>query len=403
MGLAIAIILICLMISLITSKNIFSPAVIVSALWLFCLVLYWLYPHHFVKLNGNFYKSITLWVSFFTFFSLFSQSLKFKSNHSNEPDFRIRNLFFFISIISFPFAVFKIYNMLSQLGITTNILYNLRLAATGSLKGVDEETSRNYFATLWLITLAIEILHFDKKRILHIIFLVFINSVWAILVMSKIVFLSIFATILTILFFKKVIKPKILLISGIVLFGFFVILQIARTPNAKNVDDLKYDFISQYLLTSLPAFEKIKPESAPIKGENTFRFYFAFNYRLGLSDIKPVETIHGFVDVGSQNAVYTNVYSVLYPYYKDFGNKGIVIFAIISGLFFGFIYKKATIGNNPMLICYALFIGGIICQFMNENLFTTLSLNIQILILSHLPYWTKNFKFKRANNQISSQ
>ncbi len=377
-----------LLLSLRTSKNIFAPATLVSALWLFCIVAYNIYPHNLLPLRTQFYTGISIWVGVFTVSSLFTQSIYQKANNKHEPNLSVQNFYFFISILSFPLVLWDIYNLLSSMGLLDNIFLNLRNAAMGKIKGLEEGTSNNYFAPLWLVSYIIELLHYNKKRRVYLLLLLFINFSWAFLIMSKMAILNIFLSTLVVLFFKNKIKPKAIIISLAILFVFFTFFQLLRSTKSEiNKNELKYDFFSLYVLAGIPAFETVKPASSESFGENTFRFFNAVKYKTGLTNKKAASPVLEFIFVDKNNKVYSNVYTTLYPFFKDFGFKGIFYFAILIGVFYGYIFKKAINKSNPMLVVYSILITSIATQFMNETIITTMSFLIQILLISHLPYW----------------
>ncbi|MHB9054717.1 MAG: O-antigen polymerase [Paludibacteraceae bacterium] len=385
---AIIITSISLFLSLRSSKNIFAPATLVSALWLFCILAYNIYPHHLIQLKDQFYTGISIWVGVFSLSALFTQSIFQKSNNTDTPNLSFRNVYFFITLITFPYMLWRIFNLLSDSGLLNNIFINLRNAASGNINGLEEGTSKNYFAPLWLVAYVIELLHFKKERTWIFIFLLFVNLIWAFLIMSKMTFLNIFVSTFIVLFFYRKIKTRTILISLAAIFLFFTYFQILRSREIELKDNkLNYDFFTLYVLGGMPAFETVKPYSSDYFGQNTFRFFNAVGYKIGITDKQPPDAVLEFVNVGKEKKVFTNTYTTLYPYFKDFGYKGILYFAIFVGFFYGYIYKKALKKDNPMIITYSILFSALITQFINETTFTTLSFILQILILSHLPYW----------------
>jgi len=380
--------LLSLLISLRISKNIFAPATIVSGLWLFCILAFNLYPHDLFPLKGQFYTGISIWVGVFTLSCLLTQSIFQKPNNIDDPNQSLVNLYFLITIITFPYVLWNIYNLLKNAGLLNNVFYNLRSAALGNIKGLEEGTAKNYFAPLWIVTYLIELQHFKKERIWIFISLLLINLSWVFLIMSKLSFLIICVSTLMILFFKKIIKTKIILISLAVLFIFFSYFQMLRSTQSEiNNKELNYDVFTLYVLSGMPAFETVKPNSSEFFGQNSFRFFYAIGYKTGLTNKKPARPVLEFINIDKNNKTHTNVYTTLYPFFKDFGYKGIFIFAFLIGIFYGYIFKKATKKDNPMVITYSILVVSLVTQFMNEATLTTLSFLLQILIFAHLPYW----------------
>lgn len=403
MILAIIITSVSLFLSLRTSRNIFAPATFVSALWLFCIIAYNVYPHNLVLLKDQFYTAISIWVGIFTLSALLTQSIYQKPNNTEEPNLSLRNLYVVITLVTFPYFMWSVFSLLREHGLLDDIFINLRNAAAGQVKGMEDGTSMNYFAPLWLVAYVLELLHFKKERIWILIILFLVNFSWAFLIMSKMNFLYLFISTFVIFFFYRKIKTRTILISLGAVFLFFTYFQILRSREIELKDDntLNYDFFTLYVLGGMPAFETVKPHSSGYVGQNTFRFVNAVTYKTGISDNKPPEAVLEFVNVAKKDnrKVFTNTYTTLYPFFKDFGFKGIWIFALIVGFFYGYIYKKAIKKDNPMIITYSIFVAMLVTQFINETTFTTMSFLLQILILSHLPYWVNKKVYVEAESE----
>ena len=117
---------------------------------------------------------------------------------------------------------------------------------------------------------------------------------------------------------------------------------------------------------------------------------------LGFTDKEPVDTLLKFVYVG----VGTNTYTVLYPFYKDFGIAGISFFAILLGLILGYIYNKAEHGDVLFIVIYAFFLTEVIMQYGAEMFFTNLSLNLKRVIIALIPFLISKYElFSLARKQ----
>ena len=148
-----------------------------------------------------------------------------------------------------------------------------------------------------------------------------------------------------------------------------------------------------YMGSGMPSFDNhVNTNSSEHWGENTFCLFYAINNKLGLSDIEPVRPNHDFNVSVINNAKYdTNIYTVIYPFYKDFGYVGIVIFAIITGLLFGYIFKMAQQGDMFGLCLYALFAICLIMEFMDDIFYTTLSQYIQYFLIGIIPFFISKY------------
>ncbi len=385
---AIIIISLSLALSIYVTRSLFAPSTIVSALWLFCILAYQFYPHNLFQLKTQFYTGISIWVAVFTFFSLFTQGIYQKPRHINEPSLKIRNFYFAITLISFPIILWSVLSLLKSESLSGNIYTDLRALAIGSNVDSAKGTSKNYLAPLWLVAYSIELLHYRRNRLWILLVLFAVNFSWALLTVAKSDFLNLFVASLAILYFRKVISARSILISLAVIFIFFSSLQIMRAKEAElNGEELAYDFFTQYVLSGMPAFETIRPGSSDYFGEESFRTYYTVKNRLGISKREGADALQKFIPVDSKKKNYTNVYTVIFPYYKDFGNTGIVLFAILLGISFGYIYKQKMLNNSPMTIFIAILSTGLILEFMSEQHITALSFIIQVLVISHIPYW----------------
>lgn len=385
-----------LIISLICSKNnVFSPSVLTSGIWFVVILLYILFGSELNKLTNKFLDAINIWVSLFCISSLFAQSLSAKRQKIAEPSQLARNILFYFSILTFPLLLLEAHKIIS-LGISSNWMSDLRAASIGGIKEIDIEETNPFYVAVWLISYFIELMYYsdkNKKRV-YILFLMY--AAFGFFSMGKTHFLTLFLGTIFILYINKSIKTKHIIISGIALIGLFVLIQTLRF-NA-NHNNVRSEMLELYILSPAPAFETIKPNPLGQPGENVFRIFYAIEYKLGVNKTEPINTILEFVDVG----VGTNTYTIMYPFYKDFGLKGVGIFAVILGLFLGRIFKNAEKGNSLYIIFYAFFIYELMVQYGNEMFFTNLSLNLKRIIIASLPFLITKyeiFSLKRKLNE----
>ena len=207
-----------------------------------------------------------------------------------------------------------------------------------------------------------------------------LNLFYAVISLGKTNFLTLFAVTLIILLHKKLIKAKVAFLGAALLFLVFVFIQILRSNAGESLD--LNSFIAMYFLSGVPAFETVTPHSNVYFGENTFRFFYAVRYELGLSSIKPVNPVLPFINV----PILTNTYTVLYPYYKDFGFAGIAVFGSFAGYVYGWMFRKLQLKDYYFTTIYAILSVGLFVQFMNETIFTLFSQNLQYVIIALIPF-----------------
>jgi len=394
----IIICLILLLLSLICSKNnIFSPSVITSGLWLIIMVLYLFMNHNLNPLTNKFFIAINLWVIVFCLSSLFIQSFSTTNGKSIIPSILTRNILFYISIITFPLVIWKIYE-LAKLGVSPNILTNLRAVSVGGIKNVDIEETSPFYIIIWFVSYLIELNQYSKENKHRVFILFFMYFVYASITMAKIHFLILFVSTSYILYSKKTLKAKHVFLGVFFLFLVFEGVQLLRSSSTAKDPHIAENMITLYLLSPSPSLQTIKPESSQVYGENVFRFIYAINYKLGLSNHKPVSTFLPFINVGTG----TNTYTILYPFYKDFGLAGVGVFAVIIGLIMGYIYNKAENGNLLYIVIYAFLIYQIMMQYAAEMFFTNLSLNLKRLVIVLLPFLFSRYELFSKNKKMKS-
>ena len=137
------------------------------------------------------------------------------------------------------------------------------------------------------------------------------------------------------------------------------------------------DLVGGYIFPQLIALGELKIGSG-VWGEYTFRFYHAVAYKLGLSDNTPVKTVLEYVYIPTP----TNVYTVMQPFYQDFGNIGVFFGALFYSIFFSILYFQMKAKRGIYLVIYSLFSINLIFSFFAEILLTNLSLNLYLILFS---------------------
>lgn len=138
-----------------------------------------------------------------------------------------------------------------------------------------------------------------------------------------------------------------------------------------------------YLVGGLNALDKFVHSNYIIdNGNNTFRFYLAVLYKLGLSDSLPPPLIQEYISVPFQ----TNVYTIYYHYIKDFGSYSIALIILFFIAFFhNFLYTISRVLNKWYLnYLVVVFMYPLIMSFFQEQYFSLFSTWLQILIYTFL-------------------
>jgi len=143
-----------------------------------------------------------------------------------------------------------------------------------------------------------------------------------------------------------------------------------------------------YAISGPVAFDQVvrAPDNLGETTGLTFRFFKAAAKAFDPTVVVP-SGILSFTFVPSP----TNVYTMYYPYYTDFGVTGLAIIMFCLGIITTWIYKKATAYSAPFVILYGLTFGSLVTSSAGELFFTGLSFWIQAVfftcVLCRLPFY----------------
>ncbi|TCO60259.1 O-antigen polymerase [Caldanaerobacter subterraneus] len=118
-------------------------------------------------------------------------------------------------------------------------------------------------------------------------------------------------------------------------------------------------------------------------GFTTFRFFYAVLDRIGLAHYN----LPKMVPIYTDTPLPTNVYTIYYTYFLDYGYLGVFILMFIIGIFSSLVFKRAYIKKEKIYIfLYGMVFAGLIISCANEFFFTTVSYWIQAIIFLYIIY-----------------
>ncbi len=372
-----------------SKNNIFSPSVVTPAVWLVCLTLFLVLTHDLPPLQNQFLIAISLWVFLLSFSSLSIQSIRFPKKERKISSF-VRSSYFWISVLTYPLLLIFAYKAITT-GTSGSWSLDLRLAAVGESVHFDKEYGGLY-TIIWQVAYLIELMYYSKKTRHRVFILGFILLSMGFFTMAKGMFLMFFVQTICVLYFKKLVTLKHLLYGFTGLFFLFIWLQSLRHSIEITTTEDKEDFLVLYMLSSMSAFDTLEPASALHFGENVLKVFYSLFYKIGWSSIEPVEAILKFI----KEPIMTNTYTTMYPYFVDFGFVGVGVFAIIMGSFFGYLFRKAQLGDEFYIVLYSFFVAFVVMQYVNEMMFTYLSGNIKNILLVYFPFFVAKYNFLRT-------
>lgn len=215
----------------------------------------------------------------------------------------------------------------------------------------------------------------------NLIALIFIMGLYALMVAGK--FTIIFPIISYLIVRnrdKKISFSKLLLISLLV---FIIVLAFHFFRMSKNDQTSILEMLAIYIYSPLIALGEITTNSEGIFGENIFRFFYALTYKLNLSNIEPTNTILEYHYV----PIPTNVYTVMYPFYKDLNILGVIMGSLFYGLFFSIVYNGYFRKKIYLQLIYAALIPILMTSFFAEQFFTGFSEKLQTIIYCIIIGW----------------
>lgn len=357
----------------------YAPSVLASGVWLVSLMAYSWIDHGLHPLTKDTCTMITCWLALFCIPCWCVQSVYIKPIFKDiRTSVTARDIYYYLTLFTLPLMVFSVLLVVARSG--GNPFSALRDANVAEDNGI---RTTGFFVIFWMVSYIMELQVVSKQNLGRVVLLFLVNLFYAFISMGKMNFMILFLASAIILTRRKILKLWHLAIGGVVMIFLFVGIQTIRgsytTPKK---------FAALYLTSSMGNLNtNLKPESAEHWGENTFRLFYAFKSALDGGHTKPVDPILEFKRVEVGEFVFgSNTYTALYPFYKDFGKTGVMVFAVILGLLFGYLFKTSEDNSDFALVLYAILAGSIVMQFIGDTFFTVLSQNIQYLVAALLPF-----------------
>lgn len=362
------------------TRSVLSPQTLIGLVWGAFTLLFYISSPPLYEMGTRFYTALFIWVLAFSVGSYIGCGIASEGRKTVDANRTVMKWYF---ILAPSFCIISSV-MIIKMALTSDLFFTyLRMINTGMDEDIEGPAFGvfAYLNSMMLVLLLIELGLNGLSRRKTIALLFALNILSAFITMAKSSMLMLFVSSLTVLYVRKNISKKsILILSGILLL-IMILIQFARAVEG----DFNLDFLSDYIFPSAVAFDTM-PERIPSDfGENVFRLFYAIGHSLGICG-EPVNTQLEYVVAGP--GVITNVFTVMYPFYSDFGYWGVGLFGAFYGFVGGIFYKKIR-NSVPALVFYAIFVATVIFQFMGDLIITNLSLYMQYLFYAYLPFWIK--------------
>lgn len=369
-----------------TYRDVFSPWSVTLLIWALIMSMYELFDHGLYNVTMQFVNAVMIWALTFSIASYCA--FRLTPNYNGKTwaiNENVVNVYRIIAYIAAPLVFIKSVSFALSHGGATDLVYTLREQT------IDEDSGFSLGPLAYVLHIVYVLLFVtvdrDKinKRDFMLTFIVsmafFFGS------MSKTTLFVIFVSILYLLYSRKKITLKPIIIFAVAFTVLGLLFTWVRGSTEENEMVFTFgDLLAMYTVSPIVAFSYETAECSSFFGEYTLRFYNSLMYSLGFSDVQALGPIQEFTKV----PIPTNVYTVMAPYFRDFGYKGIFYFALFEGLVIGWLYKMSESGHNVLRLIYTYIVVLLVLQFFDENIFVGLSNLIQIIIL----IWLCHIKFE---------
>ena len=142
-----------------------------------------------------------------------------------------------------------------------------------------------------------------------------------------------------------------------------------------------------YSLGGAVAFDSVASGAIkPASSGRTYRVVYAAAHAFGYN-VEPPQVTSEYV----YTPLPTNVYSMYYPYFVDFGPAGVAVLTCILGMLFTAIYLGAKRGSAPLVVAYGLVFSYIVLSSADEYVFSLISMNVRTVLFIGLLYGFRAF------------
>lgn len=386
--------------------DVFSPWAITITVWAAMLILLMFRNHKLLYApSEQFYYSLLLWLTGFCVFSVIfynSSISKYKNVEQNDAsrielstlNIKFFNILFILSIIITPLYVMKIYEVVLMLG-TEDFMYNVRIYA---VNGNTNLGLLDYSVTINISLLIVSLKGYPRIKKYQVVWACFACILNALAIMEKGGILIVFFCIMYVLYERKKIKIRsaiIITAAIIVLFFIFNLMRGEEDSEYRNEETL-LGFITMYILSPPVAFcELVQDVEYQFAARTLPTIYYLLNKYV--ADIYIVyDRLQQFVAI----PIPTNVYTVLQPFYQDFGYIGVMTGGSIYGLIYGVMYGKMRRGNDFSKCLYLYFAYVLAIQFFQENIFTMGLYVPRIMFFTYI-CTQKKFTFKPVEKTVN--
>jgi oligosaccharide repeat unit polymerase len=360
----------------------FSPWCLTVVIWLGDIVLYFL-QGTLDPIGPEFLTCFALWLATFIPCSLLAfwlskdDSVKILPDHKKPIDANLYG-FYGLTALSLMMTLLyakAIYGIVSQFDME-NMLYNIRVLAVANTENFG---LLNYTQGINLGLFLVAIWLYPRISKWMVALIVVINLILELAMMEKSGILIMILGTLFVLYERRVIRVRTIGLTFVCIVILFFFFNMSK-EDADSEESMTFmDFFGMYVTSPMVAFERLKITICDTFAANTLNDFYPQLQRFGIN-IESIGRLQDFVFV----PIPTNVYTIMQPFYNDFGRTGVAFFGFLYGSLFGYVYRKFYEGDDMYKCFYTYLVEVIIIQFYNENLLQVFHLVLEASIVIFL-------------------
>jgi len=300
---------------------------------------------------------------------------------------------FWLSVALAPLYVVALFQ-----GAPTDLVMLANWLRHNAQTAVEDLGTLAYLKVLVRCCLILELCRRGSLRVGRIAWLLMMNIAFGLGIMAKGELLSLGVALVAIAYFRNRLKPRVVaLASPVVLVGAYLLNVLRYNPEAEMYSF--GSFLARYVVEPSAAFGRAPDGTAVDQfGANTFRFFYQLSNSVFGTDYVVADKLKVFVYVPDP----VNVYTVLDPYYVDFGYVGVAFFAVITATFCAIVYRRAVAGSPFCQGVYSYLAYIVAFQFFQEELFQSLSVVIQYMFWLAVPFivgWIAQYRGRNTSSE----
>jgi oligosaccharide repeat unit polymerase len=374
---ALALIVLVLCLAAVRRCSLYSPLVISASIWLVVFIAGLIFQERFYPLQENAFIAWLIWfmVTSLIFFLLYPSSVK--SAWSGTEIRKIPLDYTLPLLLMIVWLGYRIW-VVGSTG-PDQFFSNLRMSAINLEGFTPLGLVARFYPLIFALFLFEHVYAHQENRHLRLL-LWCLMLLYVVATMGKSQLLTLVLSWIIIQGIKGRMKIRMLVVLAAIVFALMMALHFTRASYESTIMDV----LTIYIYSPIVALGYMDIDDLMPFGAYVFRFFYVVANYLGIAPL-PVTTITPYVNVPEL----TNAYTVMQPFYHDFGLLSVSLQAVIYGLFFSCLYllsvKRGRLGELGLVLFsgYSIFL---VAQFIGDLLIMNFSGNLQFLIYAFVVF-----------------